>query len=336
MNPQLSKLARRLRREWRGLDLPDKDKTVLIAVSGGADSSALLAAMHELAAAKKLNLRLIVAHFNHNLRGAASESDAEFVKDLAAKLNLEFAYEIQDSDSQIRDLKGNLEENARLARYDFFIRTAERFSAFAVLTAHTVNDQAETFLLRLLRGSGADGLGGMEPVRNLKPEILLVRPFLSGARREEVENYCREQKIEFREDAMNDDLRFARVRIRHELLPLLAEFNPKIITILASTSAQLREEARELNKITLSVLKEAIDAEGNIIAPNLVPLSIAIRRRLLRLWLKNQRGDLRRIDIKHLEAVEKLVYSKRGGSVIELPGKGIVVKKGRLLVYKTK
>jgi hypothetical protein len=114
------------------------------------------------------------------------------------------------------------------------------------------------------------------------------------------------------------------------------EFNPKIITILDNTSAQLREEARELNKITLSVLKEAIDAEGNIIAPNLVPLSIAIRRRLLRLWLKNQRGDLRRIDIKHLEAVEKLVYSKRGGSVIELPGKGIVVKKGRLLVYKTK
>src|SRR5918997_5497468 len=167
MKPQsLSSFARRFRREWRALDLPtDPRQTAVLAVSGGADSTALLAACAELKTAKKLGLNFVAAHFNHCLRGAESDADAEFVEKLASQFDFEFVGGEWNRKFEIADLKENLEQAARSARYQFLFETAEKSGAFAVLTGHTLNDQAETFLLRLLRGSGLEGLGAMKQLR---------------------------------------------------------------------------------------------------------------------------------------------------------------------------
>lgn len=328
----MHKFTRNLLTEWRRLKLPFENQTFIIAVSGGADSVGLLLALHELREAKKLKLSFVAAHFNHNLRGAESESDAEFVEDLAKKLKIEFFGGIQNPKSKIQNRKDNLEQAARRARYEFLLSAAERYNAGGVLTAHTINDQAETFLLNLIRGSGTQGLGAMKTIRKLTEdsEILLIRPLLNWAKRDDTVNFARERKIEFRLDAMNENVRFARVRVRKNLLPLLSEFNPKIVETLARTAMLLQEKDEQL----------AVD--GWRLAENpeikeLKNLSKAALYKALRQWLENNRGNLRRVELKHIESIERLIFSRKSGRKVEIPGGGIIIKKqGRLFFEKTK
>ena len=378
----MQNFVRNLLTEWRKLNLPFAGESFVVAVSGGADSISLLLALHELTKRGKLNLRFVVAHYNHNLRGAESDADEQFVKILAAKFNFELAL----GKNEIIGKAGNLEQNAREARYKFLTDTAENLDAYAVLTAHTLNDQAETFLFNLLRGSGLDGLGGMKTIRNLgfekqnsgvgiqdfeieekskienrKSKIRLVRPLLNWAKREDTENFCLLNEIEFRYDAMNEDLKFNRVRIRKVLLPLLKDFNPKIIETLAQTARILREDADHLarsNQQSAETQDKAADKkneqsgfgiENEDSKPQLAARSETLslkelkdifpsmRRNILRDWLRNKRGNLRGLELKHIEAVEKLIFSRKSGRIIELPGGEIVTKSdGKLHFQKTK
>ena len=159
----MNDFVRNLITEWRKLKLPFEGKTFVIGVSGGADSVSLALALRDLKTRGKLNLRFVVAHFNHVLRGKESDLDEDFVRELAAQNDFELAL----GRGRIVST-GNLEQKARNARYDFLTKTAENLKAHGVLTAHTLNDQAETFLINLIRGSGLEGLGGMKPVRVLK------------------------------------------------------------------------------------------------------------------------------------------------------------------------
>ncbi|HEY8560751.1 MAG TPA: tRNA lysidine(34) synthetase TilS [Pyrinomonadaceae bacterium] len=333
----MHKFVRNLLTEWRKLELPFAGETFVVAVSGGADSVSLALALDDLRRGQKLDLRFVLAHFNHDLRGAESARDAEFVKDLAEKVDFELVY----GKGNIAK-PGNLEQNARFARYEFLTETARKLSAFGILTAHTVNDQAETFLLNLIRGSGIDGLSAMKPVTsdfrfqisdsrekneipNPQIRIALVRPLLNWAMRDATENYCHARRIEYRRDAMNDDLNFKRVRIRKILLPLLREFNPKIVGTLAKTAALLRLENAErivqpaARFLTVRELKE---------------LSKTDFYRTLRGWLEANRGSLRQIESKHLEAIERLVFTRKSGRTVELPGGETVVKEGGKLYWK--
>jgi tRNA(Ile)-lysidine synthase len=314
--------VRKFLTEWRKLDLPFDDATFVAAISGGADSVSLLLALYELKKLKKLNLRFVVAHYNHDLRGEESERDEQFVKNLAG----EFAFELALGKGKISE-QGNLEQNARAARYEFLTDTAETLHAKGVLTAHTLNDQAETFLINLIRGSGLEGLGGMKPVRSLKSEILLIRPLLNWAKREDTENFCRLNEVEFRYDAMNENLAFKRVRIRKVLLPLLEDFNPKIVETLAKTASLLREEAESLSA--------EISTEGaEINLRDLKELSKSNLYRVLREWLKANRGDLRNLETKHFEAIESLIFSKKSGKTVELPNRESVVKENGKLLFR--
>ena len=144
--------VRNLITEWRRLKLSFSDETFVVAVSGGADSISLILALNELKKSGKLDHRFIIAHFNHKLRDGASDDDEDFVRRLAVELGLELAVGRGNISKE-----GNLEQNARTARYEFLKRAAESAGAFAVLTGHTLNDQAETFLLIFLRGSGPEG-----------------------------------------------------------------------------------------------------------------------------------------------------------------------------------
>jgi tRNA(Ile)-lysidine synthase len=330
----MHEFSRKFITQWRKLQLPFKDQTVVAAVSGGADSIALLLALDDLRKRKKLNLRFIIAHFNHNLRGTDSERDAQFVQNLTEARDFELALRIGNIST-----RGNLEQNARDERYQFLREAAENVHASIILTAHTINDQAESILLNLIRGSGLEGLSGIKQKREISKDsqIILARPLLNWAKRSDTKNFCLENKIQFTRDAMNEDLSFARVRVRKILLPMLKKFNPKIIETLSKTAWLLREDYDALQKTATQYSGNCKNdsvkqKEKYLLIKDLTDLQPSIRRLVLRQWLKNERGDLRQLTTKHFESFENLITSRKSGKIIQLPGGGFVVKeKGKLM-----
>jgi tRNA(Ile)-lysidine synthase len=335
---RINQFARMLLVEWRKLRLPTSGETIVVAVSGGADSTALLLAIEELKTHNKLYNPICVAHLDHRLRKSSSK-DAKWVAALATKLGFQSVVgrsKVAENASANND---NLEQAAREARYAFLERTAKKVSANYVLTGHTMDDQAETVLMRLMRGSAGAGLGGMESVRPLgkNSSIKLARPLL-WARRIETEDYCRIRRIEFLSDEMNDDHRFARVKVRKQLLPLMQSFNNRIVEALSRTAAQLREDGAVLFNDSGALLRQAsiCDEESETQTPALdvkvlAKAPPALRRRALRQWLSDARGGTRRLEMVHLSAVENLLKGNAGGRVVELPSGGRVMRRrGRL------
>ena len=334
---KLSAFATSLLQEWLRLELPVSYATIVVAVSGGADSSALLLTLDELIKQKKLRITPIVAHLDHGLR-KESRQDAQWVTDLARSLGYEVT--MARANLKIRLNRGpktsaakperNLEQSARNARYEFFHQTANKKDSSFVLTAHTLDDQAETILMRLLRGSSAEGLSGTPTMRQLAPgsTVKLVRPLISWARRADTENYCARRQIDFRVDEMNNDESFSRVRVRKQLLPLMKSFNNRIVEALNRTASLLSEDAEALSQAARQLLELASQGSAGDSETNLPTLSVdvlsqspaAVRRRALREWISRSRGGLRRIEMIHLVAVEKLLKGERGGRVAELPG----------------
>ena len=330
----LTAFARSLLREWRRVELPLTNASVVIGVSGGADSAALLFALDELIKARKIEIKPVVAHLNHKLRGKESEADARWVRSVSQTLGYSFSASSVDVLKQAAKARDNLEQAARRARYAFLRKVAGTKRARVVLTAHTMDDQAETFLLNLLRGSGAEGLVGIDLARPIEPQsdVLLVRPLISWATRADTENYCRERAIEFRVDAMNADERLNRVRVRRQLLPMLRTFNPKFTECLARTMEILREDNVALEAAAERLLElsaEQSDPETFSLRADLLKLApLALRRRTLRSWLARSRGDLRRIESAHINAIARLLNSPKSGRVIELPGDSSVSRQG--------
>jgi tRNA(Ile)-lysidine synthase len=345
ISSRISHFSQLLLREWKGLDLPCTGESLVVAVSGGADSVALLLALDELNRSGRLNLKILVAHVNHRLRGKVSDADARWVASLAKRLGYRVAGASIDVKKRAAKTGDNLEQAARRARYEFLARKARAGRRKVVLTAHTMDDQAETILLNLMRGSGAQGLAGVEPVRPISTdsEVLLARPLLSWARRRETENYCRQRGVEFRSDEMNLDETLARVRVRQQLLPLMETFNPKLVEGLARTAELLREDSIALDRGAATLLELSIEPDkvsqkggraGTFLKVDLLSVAPpALRRRALRLWIGRCRGDLKRLERVHIVAVESLLMIDRGGRVVELPGGDRVSRKHGLLHY---
>lgn len=341
--PRINQFPRLLLVEWRRLKLPMTDELIVVGVSGGADSTALLLALHELKTAGKLSVRICVAHLDHKLRKTSSR-DARWVSALAAKLGDECVIGRSKVAEIARARNDNLEQAARQARYAFLERTAKRKSAKYVLTAHTMDDQAETVLMRLMRGSAGAGLGGMEAMRPVtgNSSIQLVRPLL-WARRSDTESYCRIRKAEYLVDEMNSDTAFSRVRVRQQLLPLMQSFNNRIVEALSRTAAQLREDRAVLFNDADELLQRASlsrvdEGDENRTPPLNVKLLVneppALRRRALRQWLSQARGSTRRLEMVHLLAVEKLLEGTAGGRTVELPGGGRVRRSKNRLEFE--
>lgn len=339
---KLSRFGRRLLAEWQRLKLPTSEETIVVAVSGGADSTALLLAVDELIKAGKLSLNVFVAHLDHGLR-SSSKSDAKWVSEVANRLGYTPTIGRANVRAVAEAQADNLEQAARRARYDFLERTASRRKAHSVLTAHTMDDQAETVLLRLMRGSAGTGLSGIEPLRPLSKgsSVVLVRPLL-WARRSETEEYCALRKMSFLSDEMNNDESFARVRVRKQLLPLMRSFNNKIVEALSRTATLLHEDSSVLIESADDLLGRATVPDGRATSranSPVRPISVnsladappALRRRALRRWLSIARGDARRLEMVHLLAVEGLLEGDSGGRTVELPkGARVVRRRGRL------
>jgi tRNA(Ile)-lysidine synthase len=340
---KISSFAQKLGREWRELGLPVANEIVVVAVSGGADSVALLLALDELIRANKLSLHLIVAHLNHKLRRRASDDDADWVAALARDLGHAAKIQAVNVGAKAARSRENLEQAARRARYDFLEKTARNSKASLILTAHTMDDQAETVLLNLLRGSGAAGLSGIDLVRPLRAgsPIRLARPLLSWARRADTEKHCLYHEIEFRIDEMNEDQKFARVRMRRQLFPLMKELNPRFVESISRAAEILREDDLALERAAEHLVELSADGEGPVKERQLVFRTDllrlaprALRRRALRRWIASCRGDLRRLEYAHISAIEKLIFSQKSGRLIELPGGGSIRRRSGCFIYQ--
>lgn len=314
--------VRKLITEWRRLDLPFEGETFVVAISGGADSVSLLLALHDLADREKLRHRFVAAHFNHKLRGAASDHDEDYVRNLASRLKIELAIG-RSAGTNI----GNIEQNARDERYGFLTQTASNLNAVGVLTAHTINDQAETFLLNLVRGSGLEGLSAMRSIRRLNDDSKLIRPLLGWAKRKETEGFCRDLGVDYCYDTMNEDTAFKRVRIRKILLPLLEDLNPNIVETLAATAGLMQ------NALDNAGTENRFAVSDEIIVGDVTGLAGPARIEYIRAWIGRQRGSHRQLALKHIVGIERLLMSTKSGRMVEIPG-GQVVKTGGRLRYR--
>lgn len=312
---------------------------VIAAVSGGPDSVCLLHLLRELAPSAGFHLAG-VAHVNHMLRGDASEEEEKFVAGLAGGMGLPFYCSQEDP----RKAGGNLEQEARRARQRFFASllgttgpgkggpgsaTGEEAGrvrwrggegkADRVALGHTLDDQAETVLFRLLRGAGIAGLAGILPATAEG----LIRPLL-GVRRAEVEQYLRDRGIEWRQDSSNREPRFARNRIRHELLPQLErDWNPHLTELLAQLADQACEEQRWWSGEVRRHSEEVIRASGGGVELHTGQLSVlsrAMARRVVRRAVELAKGSLAGISFPHVEAVIELAGQGPGRGRLALPG----------------
>ncbi len=233
---------------------------VVVAVSGGADSVALLHVLHKIKQTKAFEFNLCAAHLNHGLRGAESDEDAEFVKRLTKTLNIPAIIKSIDINALAEKVCLSVEETARIERYKFLEDCAHKFGAAYVAVAHSADDNAETVLHRIIRGTGLLGLGGIKPERAISPssEIKLVRPFLSTWKKE-ILLYIEENRIGYREDSSNISKNYYRNKIRLELLPLLeTDYNNQINRALLNLAEICNDNCEFVNEMSDSLCKSAV------------------------------------------------------------------------------
>jgi len=308
---------------------------VLVALSGGPDSTALLALLRGLAPEMRLGLH--VAHLDHGWRGSGSAKDAEFVRRMALRYGLPVTVgRVQPSAWSGQDRKqSSREAKAREIRRNFLLETARQIGARRVALGHTRDDQAESFLLRLLRGSGARGLAGTFPV----VDGILIRPLIE-LRRQDLVAYLKENRLRYRRDPTNSDTSLTRNRIRHKLLPLLEkQFNPAVVDALAQAAELLRDEDAHLDGVAEAEYRARSSARGNGVAfraAALLELPIALRRRVLRLALAAVHGDLRRIEMGHVEQSLRLLEPPRGRRSVSLPDGLVVALRGDELLVRSR
>ncbi len=319
-------LLRALSQSVESLELPGR--SIVVAVSGGIDSMALLAGLHELS--QRYDLKLSIAHVNHGLRGADSEADQALVEARARALELP----CELARVRPRDLREGrssrerptLQEAARSLRYAALRAAAGRRGAQHIATGHHLDDQAETVLLRLFRGSGPDGLAGI-PERS--PDGVVVRPLLDVSRAE-IERFARERRLIWREDVSNRSPAYARNRLRAQLPELAERFNPQILRAIGDLAEALR---RDGEWIAAAVEREAsarFSGEGGwliIDAKDWGALPAALARRLAREALVRC-GAGRDVTRTHIERVCEFLVSATTGKRIELPG-GLLLERAR-------
>lgn len=304
-------------------------ETIVVAVSGGADSVCLL---HMLTRwQSEFDIKLHVAHLNHQLRGAESEADAKYVLDLAVRLGVPITVGKRDVAAYKAERACSTEEAARELRYDFLAEVADDIRANRVAIGHTRDDQVETILMHILRGTGTSGLRGLEScsllpcskkvsLRAKRSNLLAIRPLLDVTR-EETMHYCQEHQLEPRIDSSNLSLSLFRNRCRLELLPLLREYNSNVDQALLRLAEIASDDVSFIQQQALQLWEEMAKLEDGVIyldKKKTAVLPSALQRELTKLALARILGNTRDIEAKHIEAVRGLL-SKPVGKRVSLP-----------------
>ncbi len=298
----------------------DKELPILIGVSGGGDSLALLEGLHTL------GFNLIVGHLDHALR-AESQQEADYVRDLAANKDILFTSQRVDVLKFAQSESQSVEEAARNVRYQFLFEQARKYRCQAVAVGHHADDQVETLLMHLLRGAALPGLTGM-PFSRILPQwdlkIPLVRPLLT-IWKEDIDAYVLSVGLEPCEDRTNLDLKYLRNKIRHELIPILMDFNPKIKTVLLQTVEILQDEENYLDELAKNAYYECTQMQSDeciLINKNKFDLlSIALKRRVLRLMIEQLRPGLRDVGFETIKRGLECIASGKSGRRTDLVAK---------------
>lgn len=324
--PFIQKLKHSLKKHHL-LQMGDK---VLLAVSGGADSLALLFSLNTLK--DFFGLRLHIAHLDHMLR-KNSYQDLLYVKSIADKLGISFSSKRINLKKIAK--KASLEEVARDARLDFLIKTAKAIKADKIALGHTKDDQSETVLMRIIRGCGLQGLSSILPIRNIRG-FTFIRPLID-IERKDIEQFLKKLKIKPRLDTTNFETKFLRNKIRNELLPILKDYNPNIKESLARLAEISLLDYELIEKLGKSSLKNCgCRLSGKSLVLDLrkfLELPKSLQKMVLRLGIKNLIGTTRRLTYKHWEEMEHLIYNCKSGSMVNLPRQiSLSKQKGKIVL----
>jgi len=311
-------LAERVRQIIETAKLLHPGDRVLVGVSGGPDSVALV---HLLASLKDaLRVRLSVVHVDHSVR-PDSACDAAFVEELARRLGLPVAIVKRDVLAEAKRLGLSLEDGARRIRYEIFLEVARTQSADRLALGHTADDQAETVIMRMVRGSGLTGLTAIPMARSLG-ELTIIRPLL-GVWRKDLLAYLKAHRLEFRTDPTNEEPRFLRNRIRAELLPLLErEYNPNIKALLNQLAEQCRMDVAYLQGAAERQWKRLVKSQDGGLAIRIdvfLRQPKALQRQLMRLVIQRLQGDLTGFEFRHWLEIERLFTERPVGTILDLP-----------------
>ena len=292
--------------------------TVVVGASGGRDSTALFHILTQI----RENLRLTIhtAYFDHGLRPDAPE-DAAWVAAVSRTLGYPFHNGAGDARAYAKKMRLSVEDACRRLRYEYLLSVAHTEGAQALATGHTRDDQAETVLMRLIRGVGPTGLSGIPPVR-VQEEVRVIRPLI-GVSRVETAEYLTHRGISWRDDPTNKDLSILRNHIRLVTLPILEGYNPDVRPTLARLADLLREEGEALDALAGPRIAETLAGGPGVVRIALEPfgrLPVALQRRALREAVRRARGTIASLAFVHIEGARRLALDGRTGAVLELPG----------------
>ena len=323
MKKSVTSLEQRIIQFIRKHSLIPAGETVLVAVSGGADSVCLLHLLTKLQT--ELGIKLHAAHLNHKLRGSEAEEDAWYVANLVDKLGISITLDTRDVAAFRAQNRCSLEEAAREVRYSFLAHLASSLGASHTAVGHTRDDQVETILMHLLRGSGIAGLRGLQPQSALvtaenKLHLTIIRPLLEISRLETV-NYCRRFKLEPRSDSSNASPEFLRNRVRLELMPVLKNYNPQIDAALLRLAAIASDETSYIEEQASDLWNKLATTEKDTVyldRKKMLNLPLPLQRQLFRTAADKLLGNLKDIESDHIEAMVELL-SKPAGKSLCLP-----------------
>jgi len=321
-------IVEKINKSIKKYGLINRGDSIIVGLSGGPDSVALLSLLKSLSG--PANLKLHAAHLDHMLR-KKSHKDAEFVKNLCMKLKIPITVGTLDVKSLTP--KGSVEQNARNARFSFLLSLAKRINADKIALGHNLDDQAETVLMRILRGSGLYGLCAIAPKRNICG-VPVIRPLIDISRRE-IESYLKKRKIRFMLDETNSKDIYMRNRIRHELIPFLEKkYNNNIKVLLSGMAENISYDYDYLCKEAENFIKKQPKASFNI--NKLAKMHPAIQNLAMRMSIERLKGNTRRIESRHIREIRDLVFNRPAGSIVDLPCNLQVVRRKKTILFRHK
>ncbi len=325
------KLSEKVLRTARNYGLADPGDSVLAAVSGGPDSVFLLLVLQGLKNKLKIGT-LTVCNVDHGIRGAESAADSLFVKSLAKNMGLKF---IGKKINLKKDKAGvySTEERAREERYRFFLKAAKDVGANVLATGHTLDDQAETIMMRIVKGASLKGVIGIPPVMKYEG-LKVIRPLIE-LEKKEIVDYLKKEGIRYREDRTNSEPIYFRNIVRHEILPFLERYNPRLKRALFNLAEHLREDFQFIEEARTGAQNIISGAAGRV-QIKLSDIAVqprAIQKEILRDSLEKAGGLIKKLSFRHWKELEGLIARKSKGSSLDLPGGIRVTRKADRLIF---
>ncbi|OPJ54817.1 tRNA lysidine(34) synthetase TilS [Alkalithermobacter paradoxus] len=311
--------------------LIDYNDTIVLGISGGPDSVCLLHVLNELK--EEYSLKIYAAHLNHKIRGIEAQKDAIYCADLCDDMKIPCFIRAIDVPKYCQENGLSIEEGARILRYNMFFEIKEKVNATKIAVAHNLDDQAETVVMRIMRGTGLDGLKGIE----YKRDNTIIRPLLD-IKREEIEKYCYDNNLNPRIDYTNLEDIYTRNKIRLKLIPYMEEnFNPNLKESVCRMANLLRDDSdfidNEANKAFDNLCEKESERTIKINTQTFSHIHNAIKNRIIRKCISFVIGDLKGIEQKHIEDVMALIHTEKNDLKINLPKGLILYKKNSSIIF---